>query len=134
MSRYVRLDAAPRQVERDDLTRALVALGLAPRVGEIPGALMLAGSFECAGEPVDLAVDAEVLGAIAEVGLRRTPEGWQLVCGEHDRALLRDRLLGPLQRELAAARVRAAAAAAGLDLEVLPREGEQLRLRVRPRE
>lgn len=134
MSRYVRVDLAPVPLARDELQAALAARGLAAAVAEIPGGLMLAGNFECAGEPVDLLLPAGALGAASDFGLRQDPDGWQLVCGEHDRALLHERLVAPLKRALAAARVQAAAARAGLDVDALRQEDGTLRLRVRPPE
>lgn len=132
MSRYVRVELAARPVARDELRSALAGLGLAAELAELPGGLMLTGNFECAGEPVDLRLPAGALGAIADFGLRLDRGRWQLVCGEHDRAHLDARLVGPLRQALEAARVRAAAEAAGLPVEAVQEADGTLRLRVRP--
>ncbi|MDC0673896.1 hypothetical protein [Nannocystis radixulma] len=132
MSRYVRLDLGARELARADLLAALGELGLQTEVAEIPGGLMLEGNFECAGEPVDLRLPAGALAAVADFGLRAEGSTFILVCGEHDRALLSERLVAPLGRALAAARVRAAATAAGLDVDTTQAADGTLRLRVRP--
>lgn len=132
MSRYVRVELAARPVARDELRSALADLGLAAELAELPGGLMLTGNFECAGEPVDLRLPAGALGAIADFGLRLDRGRWQVVCGEHDRAHLDARLVGPLRQALEAARVRAAAEAAGLPVEAVQEADGTLRLRVRP--
>lgn len=132
MSRYVRLDLGARELARADLQAALLGLGLAPTSAEIPGGLMLEGNFECAGEPVDLRLPAGALGAAGDFGLRAEGSTFVLVCGEHDRALLAERLVAPLTQALAAARVRAAATAAGLAVDTVQAADGTLRLRVRP--
>jgi hypothetical protein len=132
MSRYVRLDLGAREIARADLQTALAELGLSPAVAEIPGGLMLEGNFECAGEPVDLRLPAGALGAAGDFGLRAEGGTFVLVCGEHDRALLSERLVAPLTRALTGARVRAAAAAAGLDVDTDVAADGTLTLRVRP--
>ena len=132
MSRYVRVELAARPVARDELRSALAGLGLAAELAELPGGLMLTGNFECAGEPVDLRLPAGALGALADFGLRLDRGRWQVVCGEHDRAHLDARLVGPLRQALEAARVRAAAEAAGLPVEAVQEADGTLRLRLRP--
>jgi hypothetical protein len=116
MSRYVHV-AATALADLDEAAAALAALGLPVQRGR--GPVMLEGSFECPGEPVDLRLPAGTLDAVEDFGFVRTAEGpLRLVCGELDRALLVERLLGPLRIAVTEARVRAAAAAAGLELEV----------------
>jgi hypothetical protein len=132
MSRYVRVELAVDVAAADQLRAALARLGLDATAAEIPGGLMLTGSLECAGEPVDLRLPAGALGAVEDFGLRRDRGRWQLVCGEHDRALLAERLLGPLTQLLAADRVAAAAEAAGLGVETVREADGTVRLRVRP--
>lgn len=132
MSRYVRVELAARPVARDELRSALAGLGLAAELAELPGGLMLTGNFECAGEPVDLRLPAGALGAIADFGLRLDRGRWQVVCGEHDRAHLDARLVGPLRQALEAARVRAVAEAAGLPVEAVQEADGTLCLRLRP--
>lgn len=132
MSRYVRLELAADLATADQVRSALARLGLDAAAAEIPGGLMLTGSLECAGEPVDLRLPAGALGAVEDFGLRRDRGRWQLVCGEHDRALLAERLLAPLTQHLAADRVAAAAEAAGLGVEAVREADGTVRLRVRP--
>jgi hypothetical protein len=132
MSRYVRVELAADVAAADQLRAALARLGLDATAAEIPGGLMLTGSLECAGEPVDLRVPAGALGAVEDFGLRRERGRWQLVCGEHDRALLTARLIAPLTQLLAADRVAAAAEAAGLGVETVREADGTVRLRVRP--
>lgn len=132
MSRYVRVALDADVATADQLRAALTQLGLDDAAAaEIPGGLMLTGSLECAGEPVDLRLPAGALGAVEDFGLRRERGRWQLVCGEHDRALLSARLVGPLHQLLAEARVRAAAATAGLGVEAVREADGTVRLRVR---
>lgn len=115
MSRYVHVTAEIAG-DLDEIAAALAALGLPVQRGR--GPLMLEGSLECAGEPVDLRLPAGTLDAIEDFGFVRAPDGSPtLVCGELDRTALTERLLGPLRAAITEARVRAAAAAAGLELE-----------------
>lgn len=132
MSRYVRLDVAAKPVARAQLVAALAQLDLVAEVAELPGGLMLAGNFECAGEPVDLRLPVGALGAIGDFGVRLDGDRWQLVCGEHDRAHLEARLVGPLRQAIEVARARAAAEAAGLAVEAVREADGTVRLRVRP--
>jgi hypothetical protein len=118
VSRYVHV-AATALADLDEVASALVAMGL-PAERSPRGAVMLEGSFECPGEPVDLRLPAGTLDAVEDFGFVRTAEGpLRLVCGELDRALLVERLLGPLRAAVTEARVRAAAAHAGLELEAI---------------
>ncbi len=132
MSRYVRLDAGAHASARDELVAALGELGLAAEVAELPGGLMLTGNFECAGEPVDLRLPSGALDAAGDFGLRRAGDRWDVVCGEHDRAHLEARLLGPLRQALGLTRARRAAEAAGLSTEAVREADGTVRLRVRP--
>lgn len=132
MSRYVRVDLPVRDLTRDELVTGLRALQLPVELADLPGGLMLHGNFECAGEPVDLRLPAGALGAAGDFGLRAEGGTFVLVCGEHDRALLSERLVAPLTRALTGARVRAAAAAAGLDVDTDVAADGTLTLRVRP--
>jgi len=109
--------AATALTDLDEVARALATMGLPTQRGQ-RGAVMLEGSFECPGEPVDLRLPAGTLDAVEDFGFVRTTDGpLRLVCGELDRALLVERLLGPLRVAVTEARVRAAAAHAGLELE-----------------
>lgn len=131
MSRYQRVELAPHT--RDELAAALHELGLVPEWANPDVGLMLAGSLECAGEPVDLRLPAGTLGAVEDLGFILAPTGLALICGELDRTLLERRLLTPLRAAVAVARARSFAAAADLELEdSLSADGTR-RLRLTPR-
>jgi hypothetical protein len=115
VSRYVYVPAAAL-ADLDEVAAALAVLGLPVERSHRP--VMLEGSFECPGEPVDLRLPAGTLDAVEDFGFVRTADGpLRLVCAELDRTLLVERLLGPLHTAVTEARVRAAAAQAGLELE-----------------
>ena len=131
MSRYQRVELAP--ATRDELAAALHELGLVPEWADPSVGLMLTGSLECAGEPVDLRLPAGTLGAIEDLGFVLTPTSLALICGELDRNLLERGLLTPLRAAVAVARARSFATAADLDLEdTLGVDGTR-RLRLTPR-
>jgi hypothetical protein len=130
MSRFVTVETALR--DREGVLAGLKALGLAVDSDAAAEAVMLRGSIECAGEPVELRVEAGALGSVEDFGLRRGEDGgYVLVCSEHDRALLARALLPPLRVAVARARVDAAARAAGLTVEALQEAEGPLRLIVR---
>ncbi len=132
MSRYVHV-AAEALADLDEVAGALASLGLAIQYGRKP--VMLEGSYECPGEPVDLRVPAGTLDAIEDFGFVRTADGsLRLVCGEIDRALLVERLLGPLHAAVSEARVRTAASQAGLELEQATEADGRRRLVLRRRD
>lgn len=115
MSRYVHVTAAVLS-DLHEIEAALADMGLPVQRGR--GQVMLEGSFECPGEPVDLRLPAGTLDTVEDFGFVRTAEGpLSLVCGELDRPLLTERLLPPLRAAVSEARVRIAAAEAGLELE-----------------
>lgn len=113
MSRYVRVTLT--QASRRELQHALEALGLPIETGTKK--VMLRGSLECAGEPVDVCVRAGALGTVEDFGFLVEAERLRLVCGELDRGLLERELLGGLQRAIAEARVTEAANEAGMEIE-----------------
>lgn len=118
MSRYVHVTATAL-TDLDEVARALASMGLAAQRGP-RGPVMLEGSFECPGEPVELRLPAGTLDSVEDFGFVRTAEGpLRLVCGELDRTLLVDRLLAPLRAAVTEARIRTAATAAGLELEAV---------------
>ncbi len=120
MSRYVSVTLEHLELERDELLADLRELGLAVESAEHEGdKLLLQGSLECAGEPVDLRLAAGVLDSVEDWGFVRGPSGWRLVCGELDRRSLEQGLVEPLTRVSALRRVRKAARAAGLALDEL---------------
>lgn len=131
MSRFVRV--ATNLADREEALAGLRALGLEVASAAEGDALMLRGSLECAGEPVEIRLEAGALGSVEDFGLRRGEGGLELVCSEHDRAHLERALLGPLRREVAAARARAAVAAAGLAIEEERDVAGEVRLVVRRR-
>jgi hypothetical protein len=132
VSRYVHVVAATL-TDLEEIAAALATLGLPVERG-LRGPVMLDGSLECVGEPVDLRLPAGTLDAVEDFGLSRTPDGAvQLVCGEIDRALLDERLLQPLRAAVAEARLRAAAAQAGLELHEAPAAVGERRLLLRRR-
>ena len=130
MSRYVQV-AATALTDLDEVARALATLGLPFQRGE-RGPVMLEGSFECPGEPVDLRLPPGTLDAIEDFGFVRAPDGTlHLVCGELDRTLLESRLLPPLRTAVTEARIHAAATRAGLELVPTTEEPRRLILRRR---
>jgi hypothetical protein len=131
MSRYVHVPAITL-ADLQEVATTLAAMGLPVERGR--GPVMLEGSFECPGEPVDLRLPAGTLDAVEDFGFVRTAEGpLRLVCGELDRALLVERLLGPLKLAVTEARVRAAASHAGLELEQATEADGRRRLVLRRR-
>jgi hypothetical protein len=108
MSRYVHV---PLQgLVRDEVTAALTRLGIPHRVGE----LMLEGSLECAGEPVDVAIDPASVGAVEDFGLRVDDGTLVLVCGELDRDHLVAQLLAQVREQVAVTRLEQAGVDAAL--------------------
>ncbi len=109
MSRYFHV-TIPR-VTLDDAAAALEARKIA---FERPSArVTLQGSLECAGEPVDLRVEAGTLESVEDFGFVEQSEGVVLVCGELDATRLREALAA----EVSHAAVVRAAAASGLRVE-----------------
>lgn len=128
MSRYVQV-AAPALHDLEEVARGLAALGLSVERGR--GPVMLEGSLECDGEPVDLRLAAGTLDSVEDFGFVRRDDGVHLVCGELDRDLLLGSLLAPLRQVVAEARVRQAAADAGLQVEQTTEVDGQRRLVLR---
>src|SRR5690606_22672401 len=116
VSRYVQLTLALSGL--DAVEEALRALGIP---FERPGnRVSLRGSLECAGEPVDIRIEAGTLDAVEDFGFvvdaSEAGPSVRLVCGELDRAILQERLVGPVLQHAAAATVERAAAREGLDV------------------
>jgi hypothetical protein len=134
VSRYqtVALNLSPH--DKAELIAGLRELGLEPEQAEFAeDRVMLHGSLECTGEPVDLRLPAGALGTIEDFGLVVETDRWRLICGEVDRKLLERRLIDPLAQALALVHARAAADRADLALtETLEPDGTR-RLRLRPR-
>jgi len=130
MSRYVQIKTELRTLEEVEL--GLAALGLTAARADIPRGLSLAGSVECAGEPVDLRLCAGVAGSVEDFGWR-VEEGGRLtlICGEPDREHLEEALLRPLRAALATVRTREAATRAGLRVDEERDVDGTLRLKLR---
>ncbi|MEZ4382507.1 MAG: hypothetical protein R3A79_14315 [Nannocystaceae bacterium] len=130
MSRYVHVVTELRALA--EIEAGLRALGLAFERADVPRGLSLAGSLECAGEPVDLRLAAGAAGSVEDFGWRRGEDGaLTLVCGEPDRDHLEVALLQPLRRELALQRARAAAEASGCEIEEVVDTDGAVRLKLR---
>ncbi len=110
MSRYVEIDLGALTL--DEVEAALTELGLPyhrPR-----HRVVLEGSLECTGEPVDLRLEAGVLDSVEDFGFVLEGARLRMVCGELDRAHLQAELVPGLERARAAAAVLRAAPQAGL--------------------
>lgn len=130
MSRYQRVELAP--VTRDELAAALADLDLEATWADPAIGLMLTGSLECAGEPVDVRLPPGTLGTVEDFGFLLAPVP-ALVCGELDHSLLQKRLIAPLVAAVAVARARRFAADAALDVEEVVEVDGTRRLRLHPR-
>ncbi len=111
MSRYVHVAVGALR-DLDEILGGLQHLGHPATRRSTP--VMLEGSIECAGEPVDIRLPAGTLDSVEDFGFVRRGEGVVLVCGELDRELLEGALLEPLVKHITEQRVRLAAAEAGL--------------------
>lgn len=132
MSRYVRIDTQLRDLAEVDA--ALRALGAATERADEPAGLMLPGSLECAGEPVDLRVAAGAFASVEGFGLRVEADGsLALICGEPDREHLGIHLMGPLRQAIARARAERAAAREGLRIDEVTDERGVVHLHLRRR-
>ena len=114
MSRYVRLECPNLTVPQ--LQQQLQAMGIEH---EVAGRrrLMLQGSLECEGEPVDVRCPPGVASAVEDFGFVVEDGALRLVCGDVDRAHVDAELLQPLVQRVAEAEVRQRAERAGLDVE-----------------
>ena len=115
MSRYV--TAHVGRIALDEIADALAAMGLP--VQRERDRVMLTGSLECPGQPVDLRVEPGHAGAIEDFGFVADAAGVALVCGELDRERIEGELWPQVQRAVAEARVRAAASDAGIDVDIV---------------
>lgn len=115
MSRYVSVEL---QIEdRGELIEVLRSLGLAFVANPDGQQIMLDGSLECAGEPVDVRLAAGVLGSVEDFGFVHDDGRFRLVCGEPDKSLLEHELLKPLTQALALHRAKLHAEREGLEVE-----------------
>lgn len=115
MSRYVSVQI--EVTEREQLLEWLRNKNIEVAVAPAGEQLMLDGSLECAGEPVEIRVPPGVMGAVEDFGFVRDGAGFRLVCGEHDRRRLERELLADLTEVVARARLEAHAQREGLTLE-----------------
>ncbi|TPV95389.1 MAG: hypothetical protein B7733_10310 [Myxococcales bacterium FL481] len=130
MSRYVHLDLDAALADLAAVRLALDELELRYETAHAGQQLMLEGSLECAGEPVDLRFAAGTLDTVEDFGLVREAGGLRLVCGELDLEGLRRQLLAPLTRAMLTQRL-AGAQRAGLTVEASTEVDGTTRIRVR---
>lgn len=111
VSRYVEISLPASTL--DEVAASLTTLGL---VFERPRRrVLLQGSLECEGEPVDLRLAAGVLDTVEDFGFVRDQDGsMRLVCGELDQRVLEASLVPALQQTRSEAAVHQAATAAGM--------------------
>ena len=122
MSRYVHVELAG--FAEAELLAGLARLGLHPQRADLEGErVMLAGSLECAGEPVDLRLPAGSLGSIEDFGFALEAGRWRLICGDIDRATIAG--------SLTAALLEQRSEQAGIELEHQLEPDGTRRLRVR---
>jgi hypothetical protein len=107
MSRYfeIKLQASP--ITRNDLEALFQLLNLSSEWAQSSEQVLLSGSLECAGEPVDVRIAAGALGSIQDFGFRQNGHAYELVCGEFDRTTLATTLRAALDRVFAQATVEA---------------------------
>jgi hypothetical protein len=133
VSRYQTIALSLGTSSKPELIAGLLELGLHPEQGEFADdRVMLHGSLECAGEPVDVRLPAGELGSVEDFGLVIAEGRWRLVCGDVDRKLLERRLIDPLAQALALLRVRRAAERADLVTSESVEPDGTRRLRLRP--
>ncbi len=114
MSRYVRVDL-PLE-DRAEVCAALEALGFAHAVAG-PEGLLLDGSLECAGEPVDVRVPPEAAETVQDWGFVVEAGRLRLVCADVDRARLERETIPALVAEVARARLAAAGHAPRIEVD-----------------
>jgi hypothetical protein len=90
----------------DEVAAGLRRLGLVFERGR--ERVMLEGSLECTGEPVDIRLAAGTLDAVEDFGFVRDGDRVRLVCGELDAERLQQELLVPLRAAVVQQRLEAA--------------------------
>lgn len=98
---------------------ALTIRGLAHQAAQKGRRIMLEGSLECAGQPVDLRLIAGILGTVEDFGFVVQGGKLSLVCGDVDLKGLERDLLSPLTAQLAAAQLAAVSGALGIENEII---------------
>jgi hypothetical protein len=90
----------------EEVAAGLQRLGLAFEHGR--ERVMLEGSLECTGEPVDIRLPAGTLDAVEDFGFVQDGDRIRFVCGELDADHLQHDLLVPLRAAVVHHRVQAA--------------------------
>jgi hypothetical protein len=103
LSRYVAITLELRSL--DEVDAGLRRMGLTLERGR--DRVMLEGSLECTGEPVDIRIAAGTLDAIEDFGFVREGGEIRLVCGELDADRLQRDLLVPLRAAVVQERIEA---------------------------
>lgn len=130
MSRYVHLSTEIRS--KDELIAGLQGLGLDPQVALTGQQIMLQGSLECAGDPVDIRLAAGTYKSVEDCGFVTEANGcFRFVCGELDRDRLRRALLTPLLHKIATARAQEVASVAQLEIEEIVEANGTRRIKLR---
>ncbi len=134
MSRYQTLVLDLGARSKAELRAGLIELGLDPEQAEFADErVMLHGSLECRGEPVDLRLAAGSLGSVEDFGLTVEDGRWQLICGDVDRRLLERVLVEPLRQALAVLLARRAIELADLSVSETVEPDGTRRLRLHSR-
>ncbi len=134
MSKYVQLPECIAIESRQELIQALKALGLKQDQdffhAKTSRKIMLEGSLECAGEPVDLRICREVLGNVEDFGFVIKNQELQLICGELDQKVLNEAILVPLKKHLIHSRLESRAETEqSLEVEDQIKGSQRIRLR-----
>lgn len=120
MSRCVAVTLELRSL--DEVDAGLRHMGLAIERGR--DRVMLEGSLECTGEPVDIRLAAGTLDAIEDFGFVREGGEIRLVCGELDADRLQRDLLVPLRAAVVQARVEST----GMRIETIEHGPDGIRI------
>ncbi|RMG93747.1 MAG: hypothetical protein D6705_17830 [Deltaproteobacteria bacterium] len=105
MSQYVHVDVPIES--REELLAALSACGLVHQVAGAEG-LVLEGSVECAGDPVDVRVAPEAAETVQDWGFSYENGRVMLVCADVDRPRLERQIVPRITAEIVRARLTAA--------------------------
>ncbi len=119
VSRYVRMELSA--VSLAEVEASLTRLGIAYARGPV----LLRGSVECVGDPVDLRLDARPHGAVEDFGFAQRGTTLELVCGELDRDHLSRTLLTRVVHDIRTHAVRNVAERLGLAVEA---DGTRIRI------
>jgi hypothetical protein len=131
VSRYVQLELPVATLE--EVAAALDALDIPCERAVSRERIMLEGSLECAGEPVDIRIAPGTDGTVEDFGFRREGSGTRLICGEYDERLLAAGFVPRVSRTISLLRSRAAAERQGLQIEEQVEPDGTRRLLLKPR-